>query len=453
MIGEKKLYGYVDENRVRAYVKITLAVFALAIICINIFTGFEYNKLLLTVTAFTSLLMLAVALLETIDNWYGIIILAVVMASVYSAWAECYDCYLFGASQSLSLTDVGMRGMALMCAFSLTVMLCVRKRIRKITSKDLLTSKEIYNPIIVYGIIAVLIVIFFIGYKRPTVEGERGEISTLYEYSLILFIMGFFYSGRKWYTVLPLTLTAIAFCAQDLIYGGRRTSISILIMLFLVLLSHKLKFVKMIPVGVVGLILLSLVGVFRGGVSFNLEQIKATFGDLFSKKFAIDTMYSSYYTGTAFIAVISEGLFHFKDRVELFLKFLASLVLGGSALPNSNLPMVVRKYIDHWFGGMFPMYGYFYLGHIGIILTGFVTGSFVGASEKKFFATNYGKVIITWIVSSVFAWFLYSPFPLIRGTALMTIAYFLCVVGDKVTKFLLKKLFGFEFKTKKSTQN
>lgn len=453
MIGEKKLYGYVDESKSRAYVKITLALFALAIICINIFTGFEYNKVLLTVTAFTSIAMLAVALLEAIDNWYGIIILAVVIASVYSAWAECYDCYLFGESQSLSLTDVGMRGMALMCAFSLTVMLCVRKRIKKITSKDLLTSKEIFDPIIVYGIIAVLILIFFFGYDRPTVEGERGEISTIYEYSLILFIMGFFYSGRRWYTVAPLTLTALAFCAQDLIYGGRRTSIAIFIMLFLVLLSHKLKFVKMIPVGVVGLIFLSLVGVFRGGVSFDLNQLKATFGDLFSKKFAIDTMYSSYYTGTAFIAVISEGLFHFADRVELFIKFLASLVLGGSALPNSNLPMVVRKYIDHWFGGMFPMYGYFYLGHIGIIITGVVTGNLIGASEKKFFNKNYGKVLITWIVSSVFAWFLYSPFPLIRGTVLMTIAYFLCVFADRVIKYLLKKLFGFEFKVKESKQD
>jgi len=447
MIAEKKLYGYIDENKIRAYVKLALVLVALALLCVNIFTGYEYNKLLLTLTAFCALTMLGVALVTVIDNWYGVIIIGVIMASVYSAWAECYDCYLFGASQSLSLTDVGMRGIALLCLFSLVIMLCIRKKAQRISSEDRITSREKFNPLIVYGIIALLALIFVFGYRRPTVPGERGEISTAYEYSVILFIMGFVYSGRRWYTVLPLTATALAFCAQDLIYGGRRTSLAILILLFLVLLSHKLAFVKMIPLALLGFVLLSVVGIFRGGVDFNLQQIAVTLGDLFGKKFAIDTMYSSYYTGTAFVAAVTEGLFKFPDRAEMLLKFLASLVLGGSAIPNSNLPMVVRKYIDHWYGGMFPMYGFFYLGTLGTALTGALTAFFAGGSARKCFSSPFGRVILTWITTNIFAWFLYSPFPLVRGTALMTAAYFFCVFGDFVSKYLLKLIFKFEFKT------
>jgi len=449
MIGDKKLYAYIDECKIRAYVKLALAALALSLILANIITGYEYGKLLLTLTAFTSLAMLAMTLITVRENWYGVIITGVIMASVYSAWAECYDCYLFGASQSLSLTHVGMMGTVLLCEFSLVIMLAVRKEPPKITKNDLVITKEKFNPIIVYGIIALLALIFVFGYRRPTVPGERGEISTAYEYSVILFIMGFVYSGRKWYTVLPLTVTALAYCAQDLLYGGRRTTLAILILLFLVLLSDKLRFVKMIPIALVGFIMFSVVGIFRGGVDFNLEQIAATLGDLFGKKFAIDTMYSSYYTGTAFIAAATEGLFGFADRIEMFFRFLASLVLGGSALPNSNLPMVVRKYIDHWFGGMLPMYGFFYLGTLGTVLTGYVTAFFAGASSKKCFSTPLGRVMILWICTNVFAWFLYSPFPLIRGSALMILAYYFCILGDFIINKLLKLLFKFDFKNGK----
>lgn len=450
MAAEKNFLGYIDDNKKRAYAKLVLVAIALIVIGINIFTGYEYNKILLTVTALSALIMLSMSLYMVSDNWYGVIIIGVIMVSVYSAWAECMDSYLFGSAQSISLTHIAMRGMVIMCEFSLVVMLCIRKRIPKISSEDRISSKEIFNPIIVYGLIAVLLFIFVFGYKRPTVPGERGEISTLYEYSVILFIMGFMYSGRKWYTVLPLTAVALAYCAQDLLYGGRRTSLAIMILLFLVLLSHKLVFVKMIPVALVGFLLLSVVGLFRGGVAFSFDQLMATFGDLFSKKFAIDTMYSAYYTGTAFVAAAHEGLFDFSDRIEMFFKFLASLVLGGGAIPNSNLPLVVRKYIDHWYGGMFPMYGYFYLGTLGTVICGAATGFFAGSSSKKIFSTQLGRVLITWICTNVFAWFLYSPFPLLRGSALVIIAYFVCMLGDIISKKLLKLIFKFEFKTANS---
>lgn len=443
---KKDIYGYIDENKTKAYVKLALAAIAIALILVNVFTGYEYNKTVLTLTAFSALAMLALTLFSVRDNWYGVIMIGVIMVSVYSAWAECYDCYLFGANQSISLTSVGMKGIVILSEFSLVIMLSVRKNPPKILDEDRITSRATFNPIIVYGILAVLWFIFVFGYKRPTVPGERGEISTLYEYSVILFIMGFVYSGRKWYTVIPLTATALAYCAQDLLFGGRRTSIAIMILLFLVLFSHKFVFVKMIPIAVAGFIVLSVVGIFRGGVAFNAEQLKATIGDLFSKKFAIDTMYSAFYTGTAFVSATSAELFGFFDRLEMFFKFIASVFVGGSAIPNSNLPLVIRKYIDHWYGGMFPMYGYFYLGTLGTVICGAAAGSLASASSKRFFSTAFGRVLITWICTNIFAWLLYSPFPLLRGSMLMAIAYFGCLVGDIICKKLLKLLFGFEFK-------
>ena len=334
-------------------IKAVLLLFTAAVWIVNVFFGFEYNKALLTVSAFVSLTSLAVAIFYCRKNWYAVIILAVIAVTVYSAWVDCMWFFVYRYEESIASTSASMRMMCAYMLFSLAILMFINKEFEKnIEGADHPLQREVFNPLIVAGLLLLLCVIFFIGYDKPLDGNSRGELKPIFEYSLILFIFAYTYSGKRWYTLLPITLLLFAFAAKDLLYGGRKTAISLVILFFILFLAERLSFVKLLPLAFIGLVGFSAIGHFRGNADFSLEQIKITISAMLQQRFAIDTMYSASYTGMTFIAAASEGIFTVTERLLTFVRFMASNIVGGGRIQNSNVSLMTAEYYLHWFGGV-----------------------------------------------------------------------------------------------------
>lgn len=431
-----KRYSAIAETKPLLIIKAALFAFTVAVFLTNVFCGFKYNEVLFTVTAFAAMSSLLVATYYCRNNWCAVIMFAMIIATLYSAWVDGVWFLLFRYEMSLASTAASMRMMCAYAIFALTMLMFVRREYeKKVESTDSLLQRDCFNPLIVVGIVLLLILIFIFVYEAPEEGGARGNANPLYEYSLILFIFAYMYSGKRWYTVVPITLLLFAFCAKDLLYGGRKTALSLILLFFLIFLSYRMSFIKVLPFALVGLVVFSAVGHFRGNADFSLEQIKITLTAMLDQKFAIDTMYYASYTGISFVAAASEGIYSISERLLTFVRFMASMILGGGRVPNSNVSIMTHDYYLHWYGGVLPAYGYFFFGWLGTALTGALSGIWIRLSDSK--RTPLKQVLLLWVTCTCFNWVMYSPSSLIRGVLFMLAGYFLCMLGDKISVRML----------------
>ncbi len=277
------------------------------------------------------------------------------------------------------------------------------------------------DPIILYVMYALLIPIFFLGFTIPDVEGQRGSHSTAYEYSAILFMLFFYYSGNlKWHTRMGLLLVAI-FSLQSFIFGGRIEAIQFILVAYVMLFMHRVSMPKvMMGIGVM-FVLMSVIGVVRGELLSGNADIGSILSSLARSGFALDTAYSAYYTSESFVYVLDK--FTTQEVLVFFWEFVKSIFIGTD--PDMLLTSISNTYVAHYGGGLIPFYFYFYLGGIGIVLAVFLVAFYLNiVINLDECSSGYFKCLSVWVVSTTFRWYLYSPIGLLRGVLFLTIAYF-----------------------------
>ena len=290
-------------------------------------------------------------------------------------------------------------------------------------------SERNYNDIIAIGALLVSILIFIFGFGRSSVEGERGEVSALYEYAVMIFLLGFMYSGKNKLLKLALLLMVVLYCVQDLIYGGRITSLQMIIMGYLVFFhDKKINLVKIAPLALLGLLVFSAVGEMRGNFSFSLKSIVTAFKSLFGGSFSLDTAYSAFYASQIFVKV--SFIEPWSVRLANFGEFLLAILGGGG--PNSNLSAYTKEFAWHGGGGLTPFYLYYYLGVAGIL----ATALYLVFLLRKFNWGNsqFSKAFMIYIAYTVPRWYLYSTASITRGLLFFILAYAVCNVCHRLLK-------------------
>lgn len=277
------------------------------------------------------------------------------------------------------------------------------------------------NKGILIFLFILLITIFFVGYKAPEVEGQRGEGSPIYEYSAILFIIYFYYCGDlKMYKRLGLLLVAL-FSFQSFIFGGRVDAIGFLLVAYIMLFMHKVSMRKVIIGMVAMFVFLSVIGVVRGELLSGNADVGSILKTLAENGFALDTAYSAYYTSESFVYIINK--FEPQEILYLFIEFLKSIFIGSN--PDLLLTSLSENYVLHYGGGILPFYFYFYLGAIGVFLSGLLVALYLNIVVKlKEDTSGYLKCLSVWVVCTTFRWYLYTPIPLLRGVIFLTIVYY-----------------------------
>jgi len=413
--------------------RILLASISALLFLRNLLYSFQMGPSLVMVAAILILAMSIMDAYAVADSWLLTIVFASIAYFNYSIVVANYLSVIEGSFfTSLAGDYVSMVGINVLLLFMATVTVLLPTDRHRAARIRLIDDKR-GNMFLVLGISLALIFILIYSFVRPDVSGVRGTPSELYEYSLILFIVGYQFSGGKRFSISVLTAIMLLFVVQDIVYGGRATSIQLVICWFLFVVSYRTRPIRVLPWATALYVLFSAVGSFRASFVVSGGGIGDLVAGLVKSRLTLDTAYSAYYTSLTFIKV--EALSSLDTRLGLFTKFLSSMVLGGSRVSGSSLGEYTYAYYTHYYGGLLPFYWHFYLGWFGVILSGIIVSLYCRHINRV--RTN-GKQLVNAIciffACSVVRWYLYTPSDLIRGVGLTVFAYYFASLVDAMTR-------------------
>lgn len=364
----------------------------------------------------------AATVLKARHNWLLLIISVILL---YCNYSICAANYLFTPLESYftgyAETEIGSSGLCILLFFSVCLMLImpVTPKIKTQVASLLVNNRYCFTAVV--GIAAVLVLVWTYGFRRPEIAGERGSPSAIYEYSIVLIIVALYFSGKN--RILQAAIVAIAVCyaLQNFVYGGRITGIQIAIVLVVGLFIDRLSMAFTVPAGAVFFVLMTSIGMARSNASDSAAGFSAVVHSLISKRFALDTAYSAYFTSMTFLDELTASTVH--QRIGLFLRWILSLFLGGS-VQDSNLPLYTRQHFLHYGGGVLPYYAWYYLGVIGIFLLVLLLRFwFKLISKNSGDSSGLVRCLSVYICSTALRWYLYSPSQLTRGAMLLCLVY------------------------------
>lgn len=277
------------------------------------------------------------------------------------------------------------------------------------------------NNIVYFTLYICLIYIGVFKIKRDiNLKEYTVMITPIYEYSYLLFGYLFLYSNNK-LKICYSVLLAILFCLQDAYYGGRVTSIQIIICLLLSLFPRYLSWKKMIGGVTVGIVLLSLIGGYREKVS-----ISKIIDSLTNNLFINNTSVMAFISSITHLATIQKV--NWDTRIESGRIFFKTLIFG-SRIENSGLADVTvfsAKFFPNAGGGIFVSHIYFWQGELIFVVaiyTLFLT------LDKIFKIKNneYFYLVKIFIVATCPRWYLYSPLSLVRGPIFLNLIMYICI--------------------------
>lgn len=292
------------------------------------------------------------------------------------------------------------------------------------------------NYLVVGACTAYLVLAPFLFYKTDTF-GVRGTITPLYEYAIIIMIVGLRFSRRNFNGVTPLLVGSCWMILHGLMHGERILALQMMIVWGLYLLLHVLSIKLVIPACFAGVFLFTIFGLYRGMASLSGNFLSRTFKVLFSGGMANDTSYFAYWASLS-INRFAEAT-PFFERLLYMLRYIGYIFLG-SVIPDANVSVLSSQANFHLGGGWLPFYLNFWLGSIGVLLGGgglaLLVNKVTGLQRKKAFR-NYMAI---YLVATAPRWYLYAPAPLTRGVMFYTLFYFGCAFVERWSPVVLEKL-------------
>ena len=379
----------------------------------------NYSGALNSVVALYYVLVGFVCITKIWSNWKLLIIYGWILYSNYSIALAYYLSPVNNLFTTYAGTQVGTSGNNIILFFTIGMYLILPKI--QLEEEYSLVDNNKHNDAFVICLALALIAIFVLEFRAPTFVGGRGSGTAIYEYSLILFILGFYYSGKSKLILCLYSILAISFALQEFIFGGRIGGIQQILCIFLCLFCNKISVKKTLPFVAIFYIFMILIGQFRGALKLDGNVIKNAILNIWDSKFVLDTAYSACHTSMTFIDVMQHlGM---QDRILLFLQWVKSIFLG-SIVPNSNLPNFTRQFVIHYYGGLLPFYAVFYLGIPGLILIIiYLKHLLMVVAKSNNHSSGFVKCLSIYLTISVVRWYLYSPSNLFRGVFLFSLAY------------------------------
>lgn len=340
----------------------------------------------------------------------------------YCSYSILCAMYLGLVEQSPYLAFSGTRyaweGASVMLAFTMGITLLLPTRVSRFPNAKI-TSPRFNGSIVAVCIIGIIVAAFNLA---DTTGARMRMTSSFYEYSIIFVIVGLYYaSDNKWATAA--IVLAVAFrTALDFITGNRVTSLEMLVVLFLMNVSYRVKASKLIIPGLILYVALMTVGSLRGS-DFSLEVIAQDFADTFlSNCGAWDGAYSAYHTSLCVLA--TEQLYPHAERVAQLPAALLSCSVSPVDLVASPTELAGQVYW-HMGGTYFPFFFHFYLGLPGVVAASCLLGMLLRRMARPRPGLETAPVlglVTVWIGATSFRWIQYDLTQLIRGVMLTCIA-------------------------------
>lgn len=274
-----------------------------------------------------------------------------------------------------------------------------------------------------------LFLILIFAYTRPDSMGDRGSPSTIYEYSILLIIVGLYFSKRNKFIQCCYLITSLLFSIQNFMFGGRITGLQLLFVLLIYHYGNKRISLKLIFNLCILYVVMVSIGTLRGNIlSGDSDAILQQLNYLLQNGFSLDTAYSSYFTSLQFI--LTSDLISTSQRVYMGFLQLLSYFVGGTLLPEANIAVFVSNFYTNYMGGVLPFFGFFCFGWLGVLLYAILLSAYLNQFKRLPGLVNNGPhgfllCVAIYLSTTAFRWYLYSPNNLIRGVFLLSIVYFI----------------------------
>ena len=396
-----------------------LVVATLILACMN---DFEHIRL----CSFFLLLVNAYLVLLNKNNRFALITCLFLLWFNYSIFYGNYFSAINSSFFDDAYTSYALRGFKIVLLFSVLLVLLCPSNVERAKLRPVIVFKfsGACSKLIPTVYLVVLTVIMLVGFGRPTASGQRGTPTAIYEYSIVLFIIGYYFFSRyRWYVIFSSVLL-LGYCAQNMIFGGRITALQLLLIFFFFLCDgKKIKVKFLVPVLLIGLVTFSGIGIMRANFSFSLSNISQAIESIFEKAGTLDTAYSGYYTSLTFLK--AESFTPIQNRLYMLWAFIKSIFLGGS-VPDSNLARYTLQFYLHYEGGILPFFGEFYLGFFGIAGTSLMVAFYLRLMKKlNGCSSGLSGCVAVYIAATCPRWYLYSPSQMTRGVLLLCLVYIL----------------------------
>lgn len=276
------------------------------------------------------------------------------------------------------------------------------------------------NWILFYLAICALIFALIIGVDRGDYESYGVRISPIFEYGKILFLFAFFYSGELKVRKLIIIFLIVIYILQDALYGGRVTSLQLIIFLAVTIFSNKLSLIKILICSFLGIGLLSTVGFYRNSYELTGFSIISLINNLINNYFVFDTATYAYYASATHVAA-AESV-DILIRLQSLYQFTISIFLGSQDISSDVTSFVVSLGFFNMGGGVMPTHFYFWLGWSGVIIIGFIVVFLINNLKYN---SVYQHLLLLGIIINVPRWYLYSPNQFFRGVLFLVTILFL----------------------------
>ncbi|WP_052124213.1 hypothetical protein [Ureibacillus manganicus] len=286
------------------------------------------------------------------------------------------------------------------------------------------------NFIAFYVTIFMLLVSLVIGVDRGDYNYYEVRISPIFEYSKILFLFAYYFSGNSRTRKIIFTLLIGLFIFQDVYYGGRITSVQLIILFFITMLIRKLTIKNIITITIIGVFLNSFVAAYRINYSFANVNLIGLYNNLKESYFVFDTATFAYYASATHVAATDVA--NISQRINSFLEFFKSIFFLSDSIESDVTTFVATEFFYNMGGGLLPTHFYFWFGWLGVILISFIVVMLL--NKLKFNGSDYQKILILSVVFTVPRWYLYSPNQLIKGAIfIITLIWFLFWIIRQIT--------------------
>ena len=287
------------------------------------------------------------------------------------------------------------------------------------------------NSILVVGIIALMLLIIVFGISREVGNGYNVQVTALYEYLYLLAFMALYYSDGNIKTEIFIVGIILVAIVQDLMLGGRITSLQLIVLLIIYYEEWLSK--KLLLLGcTAGLMLFNIIGIYRHSHSWASINVSSIIASTLENRFALDTAYFAWYASiTNVVTTLTSSL---QERLHNLLGFVLS-ILGVDLEGYVLLPTLSHLKGNMNYGGsLIFTYAYFWLGIIGVIILAFVMAKVMAWGVKNG-KSVIGLFVVTILCVTLPRWYLYSPLNFFRSLLLGGICFGVFYIADRIVRY------------------
>lgn len=356
------------------------------------------------------------------------IALLFVVYSTYSIWVAIYLCPELRPAFFNQFYDQSVYKEGMQCIYIFASFLWIFVHSGKYTKGNVfqknnqIESVDTANAIVSIGCAVIAIIIILTNFTYGGIE-KRSEGTTIYEYKIILYIIGMLYSGHsKFLKSIWICMTVFA-CALTFAGGNRADAIPLIIAVIFYYFN-KLDYKVTTALVAVGVVLMVAVGSVRQEIVYGGIDLGHIINRIWKEKLTFDTAYWAYIPAIASIEVVKQTSYMERLRV-LVGQFI--YIVGGGRYSGYKLEFYVKQFYNHVNGFVSPVYFYFWFGIGGAVLfAGMVYGYLraICKNQKIHYEDKKKKInnmISAYFIAMVPRWYLYDPLSLMRGVMIMWI--------------------------------